>query len=85
MNISSVGLDQGGDASGRHSSLRQAYQDFDQLFQPLQNGNLRYLVPRCAGVSYSQLRREDLWDKYYTDAPAQQRQCVERHNIVKRA
>ena len=43
------------------------------------------LVPRCAGVIYSQLRRDDLWDRYYTDAPAQQRRCVERYNIVKRA
>ena len=45
----------------------------------------RCLVPRCTGVIYSQLRRDKLWDRYYTGAPAQQRQCVERYSIVKRA
>ncbi|MXS81435.1 IS630 family transposase [Nitrosomonas sp. GH22] len=34
---------------------------------------LRCLVPRCAGVTYNQLRRDDLWDRYYTEAPARQR------------
>ena len=43
------------------------------------------LVPRCAGVRYSQLGREELWDRYCMGAPARQRQCVERYNIVKRA
>lgn len=28
------------------------------------------LVPRCAGVIYRQLRRDELWGRYYTDAPA---------------
>jgi hypothetical protein len=45
---------------------------------------LRYLVPQCAGVIYSQLRKDDLWDKYYTEAPARQRQYVERYSIVRR-
>ena len=43
------------------------------------------LVPLYAGVEYCQLRREELWDKYYTGAPRRQRRCVERYNIVKRA
>ena len=43
------------------------------------------LVPRCAGVIYSQLRRDDLWDRYCMEAPARQRRCVERYNRVKRA
>src|SRR3984893_4619174 len=38
------------------------------------------LVPRCAGVIYAKLRREGLWDKFYMDAPARQRQCVEQYN-----
>ncbi|ABI60088.1 hypothetical protein [Nitrosomonas eutropha] len=42
------------------------------------------LVPRCAGVTYNQLRRDDLWDRYYTEAPARQWRCVERYKIVKR-
>ena len=42
------------------------------------------LVPLYAGVEYCQLRREELWGKYYTDAPPRQRRCVERYNIVKR-
>ncbi|ABI60081.1 hypothetical protein [Nitrosomonas eutropha] len=45
---------------------------------------LRCLVPRCAGVTYNQLRRDDLWDRYYTEAPARQWRCVERYKIVKR-
>jgi len=28
----------------------------------------RCLVLRCAGVIYSQLRRDELWGRYYTDA-----------------
>ena len=43
-----------------------------------------FLVPLYAGVEYCQLRREELWGKYYTDAPPRQRRCVERYNIVKR-
>ena len=43
------------------------------------------LVPRCAGVYYNQLPKEELWDRYCMEAPKQQRQCVERYNIVKRA
>jgi predicted nucleic acid-binding protein len=46
----------------------------------------RCLVPQCDGVLYVDLpSQEVLWDKYYTGAPAQQRQCVERYSIVKRA
>jgi hypothetical protein len=44
------------------------------------------LVPQCDGVLYTDLpSQEVLWDKYSTGAPAQQRQCVERYSIVKRA
>jgi hypothetical protein len=43
------------------------------------------LVPCCAGVMYAKLQREGLWNKFYMDAPARQRQCVEQYNIVKRA
>jgi 3-isopropylmalate dehydratase small subunit len=43
------------------------------------------LVPRSAGVIYEHLRREALWDRYCTEAPARRRQCVERYHIVKRA
>ena len=40
MTISSVGLDQSVGSSGSRSTIRQAHQDFDQLFQSLQAGNL---------------------------------------------
>lgn len=41
MSVSSVGLDQGaGSSGGWRSSVREARQDFDQLFQALQTGNL---------------------------------------------
>jgi hypothetical protein len=46
---------------------------------------IKCLVPRCAGVIYAKLQREGLWDKFYMDAPARQRQYVEHCNIVKRA
>jgi hypothetical protein len=37
------------------------------------------------GVIYAKLQWEGLWDKFYVDAPARQRQYVEHCNIVKRA
>ena len=40
MSVSSVGFDQSVGSSGGRSSVRQANQDFDQLFQSLQSGNL---------------------------------------------
>jgi len=40
MTISSVGLDQSVGSSSSRSAIRQAHQDFDQLFQSLQAGNL---------------------------------------------
>ncbi|MGH6835817.1 MAG: hypothetical protein ACREC9_09785 [Methylocella sp.] len=46
---------------------------------------IRCLVPRCAGVCYSRLQRDGLWDKFYMAAPARQRRCVEQSNKVKRA
>ena len=69
------------------SRLAFAQDHFGQDGNVLQigQGEFRCLVLRCAGVIYSQLRRDELWDRYSTDAPARQRQCVERYNIVKRA
>ncbi|MCX7143773.1 MAG: hypothetical protein NT123_22565 [Proteobacteria bacterium] len=40
MSVSSVGLEQAVGTSGLRSSVREANQDFDQLFQSLQSGNL---------------------------------------------
>jgi hypothetical protein len=40
MNVTSVGLDQSIASSSGRSAIRQAHQDFDQLFQSLQSGNL---------------------------------------------
>lgn len=40
MSVSSVGLNQSVGASGWRSTIRQAHQDFDQLFQSLQSGDL---------------------------------------------
>ena len=62
------------------SALNQIYQNIRTIsFLP------SCLVPRCAGVRYDQLRRDELWDRYCMGAPERQRQCVERYNIVKRA
>jgi hypothetical protein len=45
----------------------------------------RCLVPGCDGVKYQDLpSREALWDNYSTGAPARQRRCVARSNIVKK-
>ncbi|MGQ0526592.1 MAG: M48 family metalloprotease, partial [Alphaproteobacteria bacterium] len=41
------------------------------------------LVPFCDGIEYCHLRREKLWDRYYTSAPARQRHCVGQSRIVK--
>jgi hypothetical protein len=40
MSVTSVGLDQSIASSGGRSAIRQARQDFDQIYQSLQNGNL---------------------------------------------
>jgi hypothetical protein len=45
-------------------------------------------VPKCDDViNYAKYLRwkEELWDKFYMDAPKQLRQCVETYKIVKRA
>jgi hypothetical protein len=42
-------------------------------------------VPEIDGAYFSDRQKEALWDRFYTGAPARQRQCVERYNIVKRA
>ncbi len=65
--------------ASRTSHLRHA--DFAYS----RTGVARCLVPRCTGVIYDQLRREELWDRYCTEAPGRQRRCVERYSIVKRA
>ena len=46
---------------------------------------LRCLVPGLGGSYFSERQKEALWDKFFTDAPARQRQWVERYSIVKRA
>ena len=45
----------------------------------------RCLVPAFDGALFSQQWKDALWDRFYTGAPARQRQSVERYNIVKRA
>jgi hypothetical protein len=43
------------------------------------------LVPELDGAYFSDVQKEALWDKFFTGAPARQRQSAERYNIVKRA
>ena len=43
------------------------------------------LVPGLDGAYFSERQKEALWDRFFTGAPARQRQCVERYSIVKRA
>ena len=50
---------------------------------PLQQA--RCLVPAFDGVIFSHQWKDALWDRFYTGAPARQRQSVEQYNIVKRA
>ena len=48
--------------------------------------NANCLVAGEAEMIYKvEKTKEELWDKYYTQAPAQRRQLVERYKIVKRA
>ena len=47
---------------------------------PFSNGVLSYTRSQ-----YRYLDRSELWDNYYTLAPARQRRCVETYKIVKRA
>jgi hypothetical protein len=35
----------------------------------------RCLVPESSGVLYCKLRKDTLWDKFFMEAPARQRQC----------
>jgi hypothetical protein len=42
-------------------------------------------VPEIDGAYFSDRQKEALWDRFFTGAPARQRQCVERYTIVKRA
>ena len=48
-------------------------------------GELRCLVPRNRGALYHDLRRDELWGKFFTAAPQRLRRSVEQYKIVKRA
>jgi hypothetical protein len=48
-------------------------------------GRTRCLVPRNRGALYHDLRRDELWGKFFTAAPQRLRRSVEQYNIVKRA
>lgn len=54
MSVSSVGLDQSAGLSGSRSSVREARQDFDQLFQSLQSGNLNAAQQAYSGFQQIQ-------------------------------
>jgi transposase len=43
------------------------------------------LVPRNRGALYDDLRRDELWGKFFTVAPQRLRRSVEQYRIVKRA
>ena len=45
----------------------------------------RCLVPRSHSALYNELRRDELWDKFFTAAPQRLRRSVEQYKIVKRA
>jgi len=63
-----------------------AWANFQVMRRTHSTLDLNCLVPQCDGVKYEQLPSwEALWDKYFTGAPARQRQCVEQYKIVKRA
>ena len=47
---------------------------------PFSNGVLSYTRSQ-----YRYLEKSELWDNYYTLAPARQRRCVETYKIVKSA
>ena len=55
------------------------------------HGNAGSIEGRCLVAGEAEMiykvekTKEELWDKYYTQAPAQRRQLVERYKIVKRA
>jgi hypothetical protein len=46
---------------------------------------VRCKVPWYNGIEINTEEKKKLWDKYYTEAPKQQRQPVEQYKIVKRA
>ena len=70
------------DAILRWLGAPAAPEDFRSTKQPSRS---RCLVPVFDGALFSQEWRDALWDRFYTGAPARQRQSVERYNIVKRA
>jgi hypothetical protein len=45
----------------------------------------RCLVPRNRGALYHDLRRDELWGKFFTAAPQRLRRSVEQYKIIKRA
>ena len=45
----------------------------------------RCLVPRNRGALYHDLRRDELWGKFFAAAPQRLRRSVEQYKIVKRA
>ena len=49
------------------------------MHTPFFGGREKCIVPWCDGISYERLpSKEELWDKYYMDAP-------KRHRAVRRA
>jgi cytochrome bd-type quinol oxidase subunit 2 len=56
---------------------------------PIENGQYsvmpRCLVPGNRGAMYHDLRRDELWEGFFTAAPRRLRRSVERYKIVKRA
>jgi hypothetical protein len=72
-------------AVGHAADGDEKVEEDKEIAKPQARAATRCLVPRCAGVIYAKLQREGLWDKFYMDVPARQRQYVGHCNIVKRA
>ncbi|GAB0114940.1 hypothetical protein AcidC75_24640 [Acidisoma sp. C75] len=43
------------------------------------------MVPGCGGTHFHHALRDDLWARFFTEAPARQRRSVAQFNYVKRA
>jgi hypothetical protein len=70
-------------AGALHDSKFKAAMAFVVAFEESLDGAYVFSPALC--WCNAKLQREGLWDKFYTDAPARQRLCVEQYNLVKRA
>jgi predicted ATPase len=65
--------------------LAPVYGWFTEGFDTLDLKEAKCLVPRNRGALYHDLRRDELWGKFFTVASQRLRRSVEQYRIVKRA